>query len=245
MRQPQGFEDPHKPSHVCLLHKSLYGLKLAPRAWFEKLKTTLLRWGFTHSKVNTSLFFYVSAAKIMFILIYVGDIIITANKTNFLTAFTQKLHSVFTLKDLGSLHYFLGIQVSRDSDGFFLTQSKYAQDILAKFSMDGVSPCPTPMTLNLSLSATEGQPLSDPTLYWQAIDCLQYLTYTRPDLRFAVNKLSQYLQHPTDMHWKALKRIFRYLKGTLSAGIHIKSSSDHWFNFSYDLLPITGYSDVD
>lgn len=246
MQQPEGFEDPQKPSHVCLLYKALYGLKQAPRAWFEKLRATLLCWGFTHSKADTSLFFLVSASKILFVLIYVDDIIITANKKFFLTAFIQQPHSVFALKDLGPLHYFLDIQVSRNSIGFFfLTQAKYGQDILAKFSMDKASPCPTPMTLNLSLPANEGSPLSDPTLYRKAIGCLQYLTYTRPDLSFAVNKLSHYLQHPTDLHWKALKRIFRYTKGTLGARIHIKGTSDHYFRSFNDLLPITGYSDAD
>lgn len=114
-------------------------------------------WGFQHSKADPSLFFLVSTSKIIFILIYVDDIIITANKKEFLINFTQQLHRTFALKDLGPLHFFLGIQVTRSSNGFVLTQSKYAQDLLEKFSMDKVNSCPTPMTLNLSLSATEGE----------------------------------------------------------------------------------------
>lgn len=156
--------------------------------------------GFNHSKADSSLFYFVSATKILLILIYVDNIIITANKMEFLTQFTTRLHRCFALRDLGPLHFFLGIQVTRDSIGFLLSQSKYAQDLLENFSMGNINSCPTPMAINVSLSATEGNLFQHPTSYRSAIDGLQYLTYTRPDLSFAVNKLSQYLQQPTDLH---------------------------------------------
>lgn len=115
-------------------------------------------------------------SQVLFILVYVDDIIITTNKKEFLTAFTHKLHESFALKDLGPLHFFLGVQVTRTSNGFFLTQSKCAQDLLIKFSMDKVTPCPAPMAINMSLSATEGKILENPTIYISAIGALQYLT---------------------------------------------------------------------
>lgn len=165
MQQPQGFEDKKKPFHVCKLHKFSYGLKQASRAWFEKLREALLHWGFIHSKADPSLFYCASSTKVILILIYVDDIIISANKQQFLTEFTQKLNHSFALKDLGPLHFFLGIHVTRTPSGFFLTQAKYANDLLHKFSMHHINTCPTPMAVNLSLSATEGEPIFNPTYF--------------------------------------------------------------------------------
>lgn len=104
----------------------------------------------------------------------------------------------------------------------------------------------TPMSITSSFSATEGEIFSHPTSYRSVVGGLQYLTYTRPDLSYAVNTLSQYLQQPTVLHWKDLKRIFRYLKGTLTAGIHITAGSGQYIpNFSTDILPITDFSNAD
>lgn len=134
------------------------------------------------------------------------DIIITASKREFLTNIVFILHKSFALKDLGPLHFFfLGIQVTRTTIGFFLSQSKYAKDLLCKFSMDKVKTCPTPMAQNVHLSAAEEIPMEDSIMYRSAKRALQYLTHTRPDLSFSVNRLSQFLQCPTNIHWKSLK----------------------------------------
>lgn len=135
MSQPEGFVDPSHPTHVCKLNKALYGLKQAPRAWYDRLKLTLLFWGFRHSKAYNSLFFSYSAAKVIFLLIYVDDIIVVSNKLGHLKDFTAKLNSTFALKDLGPLHFFLGIQVQRKSSSFLLNQSQYIYDLLLKFGM--------------------------------------------------------------------------------------------------------------
>lgn len=102
--------------------------------------------------------------------------------------------------------------------------------------MAKVAACVTPMVTHHAFSGSEGEPLNNPSLYRSVVDALQYLTYTRPDLSFTVNKLSQFLQAPTTTHWKALKRVFRYLQGTLQLGLHIMPNS---------LLHITGFSDAD
>lgn len=192
MAQSLGFEDKSKPNYVCKLHKALYGLKQAPQAWFDRLRQTLIAWEFSHSREDPSLFYLVTMTHIFFILIYVDDIIITANRKELLTTFTSKLHQTFALKDLGPLHFFLGIEVTRNSEGFFLSQSKYAQDLLGKFSLTHLKSCPTPMALNSSLSATEAELLKNPTVYRSAVGALQYVTHTRPDLSFSVNKVSQF-----------------------------------------------------
>nr|KYP75364.1 Copia protein [Cajanus cajan] len=234
MHQPEGFTDPNKPHHVCKFIKAIYGLKQAPRAWFDRLKKALLRWGFQNTRSDSSLFFLRGENHITFLLIYVDDIIVTGSNTNFLQAFIKQLNVVFALKDLGKLHYFLGIEVHRDSGGMFLKQIKYIADILKKFKMDRASSCPTPMVTGRSFT-NEGEPMKNPTIFRQAIGALQYLTNSRPDIAYSVNKLCQYMSAPTDDHWQGIKRILRYLCGTINHCLHIKSSAD---------LDIAGFSDA-
>lgn len=142
---------------------------------------------------------------------------------------------MFALKDLGNLHYFLGVEVCRDAGGIYLKQTKYISDLLKKFNMENASSCPTPMVTRKIISA-EGELMKNPTEYRRALGALQYLTNTRPDISFSVNRLSQYMQSPTTLHWQCIKRIFRYLKGTMDYGLHIKPSPD---------LDISGFSDAD
>ena len=107
MSQPERFVDPEKPEYVCKLHKALYGLKQAPRAWFEELWSTLFKWGFKDSKVDTSLFLYSEGCNSFFLLLYVDDILITLNNPNLVTRLIHDLNFSFSLKDFGELHYFL------------------------------------------------------------------------------------------------------------------------------------------
>lgn len=192
MHQPGVFVDPTRPNHICRLSKAIYGLKQAPRAWFDSVKVALLKWGFQNTKSDSSLFLLKGKDHITFLLIYVDDIIITGSNTKFLQAFITQINDVFSLKDLGQLHYFLGIEVKRDTSEMYLKQSKYISDLLSKFIMDKASPCPTPMITGRHF-IVEGEKLADPTVFRQAIGALQYLTHTRPDLAFSINKLSQYM----------------------------------------------------
>ncbi|WVZ17885.1 hypothetical protein V8G54_010867 [Vigna mungo] len=156
MHQPEGFVDSIKPEHVCKLSKAVYGLKQAPRAWFDSLKNALLSRGFTNTKSDSSLFTLRGTYHITFLLIYVDDIIVTGNNTKFLESFITQLNVVFSLKDLGLLHYFLGIEVQRDASGMYLKQSKYIGDILRKFKMENASSCPKPMVTGKQFTA-EGE----------------------------------------------------------------------------------------
>jgi histone deacetylase 1/2 len=235
MHQPEGYIDSAKPYHICKLTKAIYGLKQAPRAWYDSLRHTLLGWGFQNTKSDSSLFVLKGTGHITFVLIYVDDIIVTGSNNNFLETFITQLNTAFSLKDLGHLHYFLGIEVHRDAGGMYLKQTKYIRDLLKKFNMEKSSTCPTPMVTGKQFVA-EGEPMANPTLYRQAIGALQYLTNTRPDIAFSVNKLSQYMSLPTTDHWQGIKRILRYLHGTTNLCLHIKPSTD---------LDITGFSDAD
>lgn len=129
MWQPRGFEDQKHPTYVCKLRKALYGLRQAPRAWFESLRNTLLMWGFYNTKGDTSLFVRFTSCSILIIIIYVDDILVTGSYEAELQKFTKQLNNTFSLKDLGDVHYFFGIEIDRDETGMFLSQKKYILDL--------------------------------------------------------------------------------------------------------------------
>jgi histone deacetylase 1/2 len=221
MKQPPGFENPNAPKYICRLDKALYGLKQAPRAWYSRLSTELQVFGFRPSQADTSLFLYDKSGIIIFVLIYVDDIIVTSSSDSAVSALLKDLNVPFAIKDLGPLHFFLGIEVKHTSDGLLLTQEKYTNDLMSKVGMVGCKAAPTPLSSSEPLSLHEGTPLGpdDSTQYRSIVGALQYLTLTRPDLAFSVNKVCQYLHAPTTVHWTAVKRILRYVKDTSGLGI--------------------------
>ncbi|CAM8952129.1 unnamed protein product [Rhodiola kirilowii] len=135
MAQPPGFLDQSHPSHVCLLQKALYGLKQAPRAWFTKLRLFLLDHGFVSCKSDTSLFIRRSGKLVLYILVYVDDLIITGSCSVAIFEFISLLNATFSLRDLGPLHYFLGIELVRHKSSIALSQQKYIRDLLHRSCM--------------------------------------------------------------------------------------------------------------
>jgi histone deacetylase 1/2 len=238
MKQQPGYENPKAPNLVCKLDKSLYGLKQAPRAWFSKLSSKLQELGFLASKADTSLFIYNKSGIDMFVLVYVDDIIVTSSSNKAVDALLQDLNLAFALKDLGDLHYFLGIEVKRFNQGITLTQEKYALYLLDRARLKACKALPTPLSSSEKLSVTEGQLLGpeDSTRYRSIVGALQYLTLTRPDISFSVNKVCQFLHAPTTVHWTAVKRILRYVSGTASLGLTFRKSSS---------ILVSAFSDVD
>uniref|UniRef100_A0A2N9F2E7 Integrase catalytic domain-containing protein n=1 Tax=Fagus sylvatica TaxID=28930 RepID=A0A2N9F2E7_FAGSY len=235
MTQPQGYIDSQHPSHVCKLLKSIYGLKQAPRAWFESFTSQLLHLGFSASTADSSLFIYKNDNIIAYLLLYVDDIVLTSNTPSFLDHLIAQLNKIFDLKDLGQLHYFLGLQVTRTSAGLHLNQAKYASDLLKKHNMMDSKPAKTPSCPNTRLSLHEGDPLPDPHAYRSLVGALHYLTFTRPDISFSVHQVCQYMSAPTTIHFAAAKRILRYLRGTLFHGIA----------FHPGPLTLSAYTDAD
>lgn len=219
MTQPAGFVDKTKPNHVCLLHKALYGLKQAPRAWFDKFSTFLLEFGFVCSKLDPSLFVCIRGKDIIMLLLYVDDMIITGNSSYLLTTVLEKLNKSFRMKDLGQLSYFLGIQVHHHSEELFLSQQKYAEDILAVAGMSDCSSMPTPLPLQLDRVPDQLVLFPNPTYFRSLAGKLQYLTLTRPDIQYAVNFVCQKMHEPTASDFLLLKWILRYVKGTITMGI--------------------------
>jgi hypothetical protein len=146
MAQPPGFVDPALPSHVCRLHKSLYGLKQAPRAWYNRLSEFLLSIGFQASKGDTSLFILSHDGAMIYLLVYVDDILLTGSNSAVLHRLITLLQSEFKLRDLGSVHFFLGIEVKSTAMGILLSQHKYALDIIQRAGMTSCKPVDTPLS---------------------------------------------------------------------------------------------------
>ena len=190
MHQPPGFEDPSQPQHVCKLKKSIYGLKQAPRQWYKALRDALLRFGFIHSAIDNSLFIYKSHDILCYCLVYVDDIIVTSNTLSFVNNIINKLGSTFSVKDMGSLHYFLGIEVIPTPQGLFLSQHQYIRDLLSRTSMENAKETLTPMSTTAKLTVQDNSECVDSTEYRKIIGALQYLGLTRPNIAFAVNRLS-------------------------------------------------------
>lgn len=185
---------------MCKLNKTLYGLKQAFRAWFEKLKGALVAKDFRNSSFDNNLFIHYSAEEFVYLLVYVDNILITGNDFSYIQNLVKDLHQTFALKNLGELSYFLGFEVIMTSVGTLLTQSKYAINLLKRVKMFDAKSSSTLIAANTKLSR-DGSPLFDnPTLYRSLIGGLQYLTMTRPYLCFVVNRLSQFLLNLSVTH---------------------------------------------
>ncbi|XP_028103199.1 uncharacterized protein LOC114302382 [Camellia sinensis] len=166
-----------------------------------------------------------TSTTITVLLVYVDDILLTGNNPSHLQALIHQMHSTFAMKELGDLSYFLGISIQAVGDSYFLSQSKYASDILLKAGMTSCKPCPTPMSMKLVDTPAANLLFHQPQLYRSLVGVLQYLTLTRPDLSFAVNQACQYMHAPTNAHFALLKRILRFVQSSLSHGLTFRPSS--------------------
>nr|GEY19100.1 ribonuclease H-like domain-containing protein [Tanacetum cinerariifolium] len=229
MYQPSGFVDSHFTHHVCQLQRSLYGLKHAPRAWFQRFTGYAYKVGFSSSRCGSSLFIYQYGSEVAYLLIYVVDIVLTASSTDLLQCIISSLHKEFDMTDLGALNYFLGISVTRDSIGMFLSQKKYDLELLDRAHMANCNPTRMPVDTESKLGSN-GDPISNPTLYRSV--GLQYLTFTRPDISYAVQQVCLHIHDPREPHLAALKRVLRYVSGTLDFDRVLKGS-------------LVAYTDVD
>jgi hypothetical protein len=218
--QPTGFADTSRPDFVCRLNKSLYGLKQAPRAWHHRFASHLTTLGFIGAKSDTSVFIYRHGSDMAILLLYVGDIVLTASSPSLLQRIIAALCREFSMKDMGPLHHFLGVNVQRCHDSLFLSQRQYMLDILHRAGMLNCKPCSTPMDTHAKLSAG-GVAVADPTSYRSIAGALQYLTFTRPDIAYAVQQVCLHMHDPREPHLGAMKRILRYLQGTLDLGLHL------------------------
>jgi hypothetical protein len=235
IEKPQGFEVEDRKSHVYKMKKSLYGLKQSPRAWYGRIDSFLMRFGFTKSKEESNLYFKVMNDELVILLLYVDDLFLTEEE-NLITECKKRLASNFEMKDLGLMHYYLGLEVWQSLERIFLNQGKYTVKILKIFDMLEFKSMNTPMEAKFKLLVDTSSELIDATLYKQIIGSLMYLINTRPYICFSMNTLSQFLVEPNHVHLLAAKHVMRYLKGTIDCGLSY--DGDHDFTLS-------GYTDAD
>jgi hypothetical protein len=224
MEQPPGYVDQTHPNLVCRLKKALYGLKQAPRAWLDKIGQLVTN-GFQTSNADFSLYVKKTDHGIIFIVIYVDDLIITRDSNEDISDLKKLLKQEFEIKDLGELRYFLGIEVIQSLKGIWLLQRQYASNKLSEYGMMGCKPISIPLEQNVKLNADEGDLVEDITMYRRIVGSLIYMTITRPNLNYAVGMVSQFMQTPRKPHLDAMRRILRYIKHSLHCGIFYESKS--------------------
>lgn len=233
VEQPEGFEDGSE--RVCKLNKALYGLKQSPRIWYETLTTFLKSLGYSKIDADFSIF----AKDGTIVSIYVDDLKITGSSMTDINFLKQALSKRFQMVDLGPISYYLGISITRDRPNRILrlSQQTYLEKVLRDHGMWESKPVATPMEGRLEAGPEGFQATDDSRLRYQsAVGSLMYaMLGTRPDLAFSVSVVSRYSSNPTDTHWTAVKRIFRYIKGTLTLEL----------TFSGPLMSLSGYTDAD
>jgi hypothetical protein len=235
MEIPPGFHTHETNGKVCKLRKSLYGLKQSPRAWFGRFRMEICSWGYLQSNADHTLFYKHVKGKIAILVVYVDDIVITGNAEEEIHQLKKNLAKSFEVKDLGHLHYFLGIEVAYGVEGTFLSQRKYVLDLLAETRMLDCKPASTPIEQNHRIKADDGESI-DKYKYQRLVGRLIYLSHTRPDIAYAVSVVSRYMHNPCTSHMKAVRRILRYLKGCPGKGILFSRCGN---------LDVEGYSDAD
>ena len=187
---------------------------------------------------DTSIFVYINRNHLVYIPVYVDDIIITGSSNMLVIGVIQVLATRFSLKEPKDLNYFLGVEATRTSAGLHLMQRKYIIDLLLNTKMLDAKPVTTLMTVSQNLTLQSGTTIADPREFRMIVGSLQYLSITRPDIAYSVNRLSQFMHRPTDDHWQAAKRVLRYLTGTLSHGIMLRRNTPL-------SLSLHAYSDAD
>ena len=182
VRQPPSFENPKFPNHVFKLYKALYGLKQALRAWYECLKTFVLKKGFKMGSGDKTLFLLKQGNDTLLVQIYVDDIIFDGSSHALVAKFADLMSREFEMSMMGELTFFLGLQIKQTQEGTFVHQGKYTKDLLKKFDMGEAKPLWTPMLTTMALDANEEGEAMDQKEYRSMIRSLLYLTATRPDI---------------------------------------------------------------
>lgn len=181
------------------------------------------------------MFVYSHKGVTLYALVYVDDIIITGSSSKLIADLITKLNRTFALKELGAPDYFLGIEVKKIPNGaLLLTQSKYIRDLMQRANMQDCKGLATPMLSNQKLNKQGIDTLKKPHQYRSIVGALQYVTLTRPEIAFSVNKLCQFLSCPLESHWRVVKRVIRYLSGTINHGLLLQPASvDNKFSLRF------------
>ncbi|GJZ26468.1 retrovirus-related pol polyprotein from transposon TNT 1-94 [Tanacetum coccineum] len=235
VNQPGGFIDPEFPNHVYRLKKALYDLKQAPRAWYDKLSSFLIKNGFTKGIIDPTLFTRRHGEDILLIQVYVDDIIFGSTNPDFSKHFANLMKNNFEMSMMGELMFFLGLQNHQSPRGIFISQSQYGIELLKKHGLDECVSISTPMATERLDADLQGTP-TDQTTYRRRIGGLMYIIASRPDIAFATFVCARYQARPTIKHLKEVKRIFWYLRQSYNMGLWYPKDS------GFELI---SYSDAD
>ncbi|GJY97961.1 retrovirus-related pol polyprotein from transposon TNT 1-94 [Tanacetum coccineum] len=234
--QHEGFIDADHLSHVYKLKKALYGLKQALKAWYDELSKFLQQNPFNKGTINPTLFIRCFDDDILVVHVYVDGIIFGSTNPRYAQLFADLIKSRFEMSMMGEMTFFLGLQVNQSPRGIFINQSNYVLEILKKYEMEICDLVGTPMEIKDKLDLNKNGTLVDATKYRSMIGSLMYLTSSRPDIVHATCLCARYQAKLTEKHLKEVKRIFRYLRGTINMGLwYMKDSS----------FELTGFSDAD
>ncbi|KAL4309595.1 hypothetical protein GQ457_01G033490 [Hibiscus cannabinus] len=226
-----------KEHQVYKLKRALYGLKQAPRAWYYRIDSYLQKLGFQRCVNEATLYLKKEKnADLLVISLYVDDLLVMGSNDKAVSEFKLSMQKEFEMSDLGLMSYFLGMEINQSKAGIFISQNKYALDVLKKFKLESCKGVDSPLPSNLKLSKNDGEKLYDPSIFRSIVGSLLYMTATRPDLMFPATLLSRFLSSPTDVHLGVAKRVLRYVKSTLGEGLNY---------LKMDNVVLTGYSDSD
>ena len=214
----------HDSEYVCKLKKALYGVKQAPRAWFEKFSTVISCLQFVSSSHDSALFVKYTDAGRIILFLYIDDMIIIGDDIDGISILKTKLAKQFEMKDLDYLRYFLSIKVAYSPRDYLLSQSKYVADILKQARLTDNKTVDTLIEVNARYSFSDSLSLLDPTLYRAIVGSLVYLTITHPDIAYVVHVIGQFIVFPTTVHWAAILCILRYLRDTVFHSLLLPST---------------------
>ncbi|GKC64479.1 retrovirus-related pol polyprotein from transposon TNT 1-94, partial [Tanacetum coccineum] len=217
--QPPGFNDFQKPNYVYKLKKALYGLKQAPKAWYDRLKSFLIKYKYSMGMVDNILFTKKSKSHLIIVQIYVEDIIFGSTSQNLCDDFAKIMHDEFEMSMMRELNFFLGLQIKQTEDEIFFNQSKYIKEMLKKFGLEDFKPTKTPMSTEIKLTEDDEANSMDSSKYQCMIGSLLYLTASTPDIMFSVCLCACFQENPKTIHLEAVKRKFRYIRGTSHLGL--------------------------
>ena len=239
MTQPEGYTSEKGSNLVCHLKKAIYGLKQASKCWNDTFNEHLVRLGFQQSANDPCLYTYMKNGVICFIILYVDDVLIGCQSKSFISKIKSDLSREYLMKDLGRASEFLGINIIQNSKGIFIHQSNFIECVLSKYNFDKCNPVKTPAEVGMKLQVTQDDEQTfDKEVYQSVVGVLLFIsTRCRPDIAFAVCNAARYVSNPSILHWNAIKRVLRYLRGTSNFGIFYQNE-----NCAAECV---GYSDAD
>lgn len=235
--QPEGFEKPGKEHMVYRLNKALYGLCQAPRAWYSKLNMCLEELGFNKCPYEHAVYTKREGNEVLIIGVYVDDILVTGTHVGNILKFKKQMGKEFDMSDLGKMSYYLGLEVDQRRGYTELRQTAYAKKLLDKAGLANCNAVKYPMESRLQLGKDEQGKAVNSTQFKSLVGGLRYLVHTRPNIAFSVGMVSRFMERPTTLHMNAVKRILRYIKGTLNYGLIYSKGTGNYL--------LGGYSDSD